>query len=323
MEIRKRTFFIFFKKIFFLNAENFAFFSRLCYTLSMDILISQFFEGLRAPFLTLLACFFSLFGESLFLIVVICLIYWLVDKNWGERLVVVTFSALTFGTFLKGLFGRLRPYAAGVVSRVEVDNPLISTTSLHADQSFPSGHSIMGGGLFFATAFTYRKKKWLWIVCPLMTLGVMLSRLYLGVHYFTDVLAGAAIGILFAVLFDVVYRFIPKKKPFVLIAFALLSILFTYLEPSKNMFEQCGCMCAAAIAIPLQEKFVRFENAKGVKNRLLRALVGIVCVGLVFGLFSYLPFAFLELWGWKLVKYFLTVLVGALLVPYLFTRLKI
>ncbi len=289
----------------------------------MDIIISQFFEGIRTPFLTFLACVFSVFGETLFLIVAICLIYWLVDKRWGERLIVVTFSSIALGTFLKGLVGRARPYAAGVVTRVEVDNPFVSTMSLGANQSFPSGHSIMGGSLFFSTALTYRKKKWLWIFCPLMTLGVMISRLYFGVHYFTDVLAGAAIGVLFAVLWDMVYRLLPKKKVFFLVGFALLSIVFTCFTPSKNMFEQCGCMCAAAIAIPLQEKFVPFTNAKGVKNRIFRALVGIVCVGLVYALFSYLPFAFLKEFGWKFVKYFLTVLVGALLVPYLFTKLKI
>ena len=82
-------------------------------------------------------------------------------------------------------------------------------------------------------------------------------------------------------------------------------------------------MCAATIALTVQEKFVKFENATGVKNRIFRALVGLGCVGVVFGVFSYLPFAFLELWGWKFVKYFLTVLSGALLAPYLFVKLKI
>lgn len=289
----------------------------------MDTIISQFFEGIRTPFLNFVACFFSVFGETLFLIVGICLIYWLVDKRWGERLVVVTFSSISLGTCLKGLVARPRPYAAGVVTRVEVDNPIISTMSLNATQSFPSGHSIMGGSLFTSTLLTYRKKKWLWVFCPIMILGVMTSRLYLGVHFFTDVLAGASIGVLFSVLWDIVYRVFPKKKTLMLVVFAILSIVFTCITPTKNMFEQCGCMCAAAIAIPVQEKFVRFENAKGVKNRIFRALVGIVCVGLVYGLFSYLPFAFLKQFGWKLVKYFLTVLVGALLVPYLFVKLKI
>ena len=289
----------------------------------MDILISQFFEGIRSPFLTVLAAFFSLFGESLFLIVGICVVYWLVDKVWGERLVVVCFSALSLSGFIKSAVARPRPYAAGVVSRVELDNPLISTMGLNPVQSFPSGHSVMGSSLFFTTALTYETRKWLWIFCPLMTLGVMLSRLYLGVHYFTDVIAGAAIGILFSVLWDMVYRLIPKKKYFILAGFALLSIVFVCIQPSKEAFEHCGCLCAAAIALPIEKKWIGFSNAKGWKHRLLRIVLGLACVGLVFGLFSYLPFAFLQQWGWKFVKYFLTVLVGALLVPFLFKKLKI
>ena len=289
----------------------------------MDIVIAKFFESIRNPVLTPIFCGLTLFGESLFLIVAICLIYWVVDKSWGERMVAVTFSALTLGDFLKGVVGRTRPYAAGVVSRVEVDSPLVSTMGLNDFRSFPSGHSLMGGGLFTSTAFAYRKKKWLWIFCPLMTLGVMVSRLYLGVHYFTDVLAGAAIGVLFAVLWDFIYARFPSKKTFVFAFFAVLSIVFACIAPSKEAWEQCGMMIAAAIAIPVQEKFVRFENAKGVKNRVFRFLIGIGLVGGVYALFSYLPFAFLDLWAWKFVKYFLTVLFGALLAPYLFVKLKI
>jgi membrane-associated phospholipid phosphatase len=265
----------------------------------------------------------TLCGETLFLVLAICLIYWIVDKSWGERLVVVTFSALSLGDCLKGLVGRARPYVDGTVTRIEIDNPLVSTMGLSDFRSFPSGHSIMGGGLFFSTAFEYKKKKWLWILCPLMTVGVMVSRLYLGVHYFTDVLTGAAIGIAFSAIWDIIYTRFPKKKTYALIIFAALSVLFACLAPSKDAWEQCGMMIAAAIAIPVQEKFVGFKNAKGAKNRIFRALIGLACVGAIFALFSYLPFAFLDLWAFKFVKYFLTVLSGALLAPYLFVKLKI
>ena len=72
-----------------------------------------------------------------------------------------------------------------------------------------------------------------------------------------------------------------------------------------------------------EKKLIGFENATCAKHRVFRALVGIGCVGIVFGAFSILPFAFLELIGWKFVKYFLTVLVGAFFVPFLFKKLKI
>ena len=105
--------------------------------------------------------------------------------------------------------------------------------------------------------------------------------------------------------------------------FSLLSVLFCIIAPSKSSLELCGCLCATAIGLPIENKYLAFENATTGKNRIYRALIGLACVGAVFGAFSLLPFAFLELWGWKLVKYFSTVLTGVLLVPYLFKKLKI
>jgi membrane-associated phospholipid phosphatase len=290
--------------------------------LSADGAILQFLEGIRTPIVTFFACLFSLFGETLFLVLLICVVYWLVDRKLGERLVAVSFSSLVVNAFLKDLIARPRPYKAGVVTRVEVDNPLISTTALDDFRSFPSGHSQMGSGLFVSTGYHYRNRA-VWWVCIGMTVGVMWSRLYFGVHYPTDVLAGCALGVLFSVLWDFIYARFESKKYYVLGFFALLSLVFLFVMPSKTMYEHCGCLLGACLALPIENNFIRFQNAKGVKNRALRLLVGLACVGAVFALFSYLPLPFLQEWFWKLVKYFCLVAVGAMLVPYLFNQLKI
>ncbi len=288
----------------------------------MEISILQFFENLRCIFATIFAFLFSLFGETLFLVLLICLIYWIWDKRLGEKLVIVSFSSMSLNGFLKTVVARPRPFTTGKVSRLDIDTPILSTTNLHPFESFPSGHSQMSAGMFFTGAFHF-KKKWSWIVFPLLTVGVMLSRLYFGVHYLTDVLVGATLGIAFACFWEFLFR---KKESWIyytLAGFALLSILFCIIAPSKSTLELCGCICATAIALPIENKWIAFENAQSWKHRIYRALVGLFSVGLVFGAFSLLPFAFLELWGWKLVKYFLTVLTGVLLVPYLFKKWKI
>lgn len=288
----------------------------------MEISILQFFENLRCAFFTVFAFLFSLFGETLFLVVLICLIYWLVDKKLGEKLVIVSFSSMSVNGFLKTVVARPRPFTTGKVTRLDIDSPILSTTNLHAYESFPSGHSQMSAGMFFTGAFHFHKK-WSWIIFPLLTVGVMLSRLYFGVHYPTDVLVGATLGIAFACFWEYIFRKQDKLIYPVLFGFALLSIVLSVIAPSKSMLELCGCLCATAIGLPIENKYIKFENATSGKNRAFRALLGLACVGAVFGAFSLLPFAFLELWGWKLVKYFLTVLTGVLLVPFLFKTLKI
>ena len=170
---------------------------------------------------------------------------------------------------------------------------------------------------------THYTKTWVWITAMVLTLGVMWSRIYLGVHYFTDTLAGAALGIFFACLWDLLYGMCSKKKYWIIAGFAIVSIVFMILVPDKAMFEHAGMLIAGAIALPIEEKFIRFENATSRKNLVYRFLIGAGCVGLVFGLFSFLPFAFLDLIAWKFVKYFCTVLAGVLLVPYLFKKAKV
>ena len=288
----------------------------------MELTILQFFEMIRCGFADFLACLFSLFGETLFLVVLICLVYWIYDKKLGERLVLTSFSSMPVNGGIKSAVSRPRPYTTGLVSRVEIDNPLISTLELAPYESFPSGHSQMSAGLFFSGAFHYRKK-WAWILFPLLTLGVMLSRLYFGVHYPSDVLVGATLGAAFAFFWDWMYQKHEDKIYLVFAGFALLSILLAFLFPNKSQVELCACAVATAICLPLENKFVGFENATGVKNRIYRVLVGLVCVGVVYGGFSVLPFEFLELLGWKFVKYFLTIVMATLVTPYLFKKFKI
>ena len=285
----------------------------------MDTIILQFLEELRSSFGTFLACVFSLFGETIFLIVVICLIYWIYDKKFGEKLIAVSFSSMALNGFLKGMVARERPYSAGVVSRVDIDSPLLSTTDLETFASFPSGHSQMSSGLFITSAFHF-KKTWSWIVFPLATLGVMLSRLYFGVHYPTDVLTGAALGAVFAIFWEFIYQNAEDKKYLACAIFAIMSIVFAAICPTKSMVEMCALCVGGAIALPLENKFIQMANATGTKNRILRAVIGLAIVGLVYVVFSILPWQ--PLWM-KWIKYFSLVLVGAVGVPMLFKKIKI
>lgn len=93
-------------------------------------------------------------------------------------------TAVTQG--LKYTINRTRPYA---------EYPLIiNPYTIEKDASFPSGHTSTAFAL--ATSLSIQYKKWYVVVpCYAWAVGVGYSRMYLGEHYPTDVLAGAAIGI--------------------------------------------------------------------------------------------------------------------------------
>lgn len=97
----------------------------------------------------------------------------------------VVIGALITNVTLKNLVARTRPY--------EVIDGLVLLIEKQGDYSFPSGHTCAS----FAAAGVYWRMMPKKYSVPLMILAALIacSRLYVGVHYPSDVLAGLAIGL--------------------------------------------------------------------------------------------------------------------------------
>lgn len=110
------------------------------------------------------------------------------DKGMRENAAFVASStALSFGmTFLlKHLVKRPRPF---------VQNVHIVPVYRAADTSFPSGHT--STAMSTVTALSMAYPKWYVIAPAFLWAGTVgYSRMYLGVHYPTDVIGGTAVGV--------------------------------------------------------------------------------------------------------------------------------
>lgn len=85
---------------------------------------------------------------------------------------------------VKPLIGRERP---------AVDCQLVDT----AGAAFPSGHA--AGAVAAAVLVSWWiSRRWVSVALAMWAVAVCLTRLYLGVHWFTDVAAGAAVGLVIA-----------------------------------------------------------------------------------------------------------------------------
>jgi len=137
----------------------------------------------------------TMLGESGIFWIALSLLLMLIPKTRkaGFTMGLALLLGVIFGNaVLKNAVARPRPY--------DLDPTLfcrLAWGEMSTDFSFPSGHTLAS---FEAAAglFLYHKKWGSVALCA--ALLVMLSRLFLVVHYPTDLLAGALLGILFALL---------------------------------------------------------------------------------------------------------------------------
>ncbi len=134
---------------------------------------------------------------------------WLwIQKRWRlvGLLMVAVLGATTLSIVLKKFFDRERP---------ELAFRLMPTS----DMSFPSGHSTLAAALFLtiglllAEASQSRREKVYflgWAVA--LTVLVGLSRIYLGAHFPTDVLAGWCVGTAWALVCSLVARWLVSRS---------------------------------------------------------------------------------------------------------------
>lgn len=140
----------------------------------------------------------------LWIILGIVLLFWKKTRPIGfTMLLSLLFDFLMINVTLKDLIARPRPFVVN-----EAITPLITDVSPY--RSFPSGHS---GGSFAAMFALYKwVPKKIGIPALILAALVALSRLYVGVHYPTDILAGCVIGFMCSVWAYCLVQFVIKKK---------------------------------------------------------------------------------------------------------------
>ncbi len=150
---------------------------------------------------------FSVLGTEIF-ILFFCLIWIILNKSRGVAISVVVLASTLLNQALKIIVRRPRPNI----------NPLAVENSF----SFPSGHTmimVVIGGILIYLLWQKRgdnakcNTKWiarnviLTVIICLIAITVMFSRIYLGVHYFSDIIGGITSGLLFLFISYYYYTF--------------------------------------------------------------------------------------------------------------------
>ncbi|MBI3968657.1 MAG: phosphatase PAP2 family protein [Chloroflexi bacterium] len=177
-------------------------------TLQLDHAVLAGLQQLKSPAADSVAFFFSALGAELLVVLLIGIVAWLLWKHrFGAivALLVVTGGAQLLNNVLKDLFERTRPAPVSAIIPAQAF-------------SFPSGHAMVSAAFYLFLAYLgWRvvQGSWRgWWVAAMATIILLigLSRLYLGVHYFTDVVAGYLAGFVWTDAVIIGGHFLERRR---------------------------------------------------------------------------------------------------------------
>ncbi len=258
--------------------------------MEFELQIIRWLQSLRNGFLDTMFEFFTMFGEELMVIAILGGIYWCVNKKVGERLGITVFISLGFNSLLKIIFMRLRPFM--------VDESIVNLRpETSGGYSMPSGHAQSASTVFFGV-YQFFKKKSLLIIAIIITTLVAISRMYIGVHYLSDVIVGSLLGIIITYLMyrligkkedlSVIYKFILVLSLMTLVGFFIYNIVllnevtfdsYQFYFNTEALAKMLGTLVGFVIGIKIEKKYVNFANHTNLLKNTIRFILGI---GIIF-----------------------------------------
>ena len=285
------------------------------------------FQSLRIPALTGVFLLLTEFGAETIQLPLIAFLYWCGKKRIAILIGISFFSGMVVNQLLKITFCVQRPFL-----RFENLAAVAEALPGASGFSFPSGHTA-GAISVYGMIAMLTEKRWLKVVMVSLIAAVGISRLYLGVHTPTDVLAAIVIGTLILIAVRIASRSLAAnpalKNRFLLLGFALLliSMLYALLKPypegtgaflRSDVMKTVGAALGGLIGFRVEESKLRFEAPKSWLGKILVFIPGIaLTMALRVLLKAPLNAAFGELVG-SFVRYVLITFWITALYPVLF-----
>ena len=251
-----------------------------------------FLEGIRIPVLNEFMLAITYLGDEIAFLVTALILFWCVDKRQGYYVLSVGFFGTLANQFLKITCRVPRPWVQDPEFTI-----LEQAREAATGYSFPSGHSQSSVGTFGAIAYTTKNQAVKWL-CIAVSVLVPLSRMYIGVHFPSDVLVASGMALLLIVVMKpMVFGNDGKNIPMIFAVGAVLSLAFlAYVElwqfpedidphnmesAVKNAYTLLGSLMGLLVAYYFDEKKLHFPVKAVWWAQILKIVIGLALVLLV------------------------------------------
>ena len=161
--------------------------------LIFDSTIYNFIISFRCDALDVFFKTITKLGNTLTIIGIVCLFVLIFKNKYSLLLVISALDSVILNTMIKHIVRRERPSVLRLISQ--------------GGYSFPSGHAMISVcvyGFLLYLAFSKIKNKYLKYICSfllfILIISIGLSRIYVGVHYASDIIAGYSLALIEVIL---------------------------------------------------------------------------------------------------------------------------
>lgn len=267
-------------------------------------------QGASNGFLDFIFLAITELGNEMFFIVVAVVLYWCVDKKFAYKFMNVYILSVASNEGIKSVVARRRPYLCEGIRSIGAET---------SGYSFPSGHSQSIANISAQINLRFDDKKYRKIFLPVgiaVTALVMFSRMYLGQHFLSDVVMGAALGFATAHVFGVLFDFLGDREELIVIVVSPLCLAIALVIASMglsgigNVMTVLGAYTAIAMGYFAEKHFVCYAvRSDAWWKYLIKTAVGIAvtllikeCLKFVFPaseplLYNYLRYFLVGIWA--------------------------
>jgi membrane-associated phospholipid phosphatase len=245
-----------------------------------DLIVS--IQAIQSPVLHGLFNAITFLGEAEFLLLIFPLLIWSVNKPIGLRVAYLVLTSITINTWAKISINHPRPFEWPS----EATSPVLKLNNKASGPGIPSGHTQSSLVLWFYLAYQFRKP-WLWVLATILFGLVSFSRVYLGVHFPTDLLGGAVLGLIILLLF---IKFEPRVSTILATQPRWLQVILAIGGPliiismnsHPDVVASMSTISGFSLGLIIEQEKIGFQATGSIAQRAARFIVGIVILALIF-----------------------------------------
>lgn len=234
---------------------------------NIDMLFLEWMTSLEGSVLTAFLKLVSIIANETLYLIVISISYWCVSKRKAFHMIVMLCFSGYIGIMVKEFMKIPRPYTYDGIEALYEKSA--------AGYSFPSTH-VQLSTTFWGSFMILCKKRIVWIIGIIFIILVAISRLYLRVHWLSDIIGAVLFSVIVVYLYTKVTMGLSDRK-FILLQRIILAVsLIMYVMTSQvDNLKLLGVLTGSTIGIMLENHFINMNESNDFKMQVVKTVLGL------------------------------------------------